>query len=60
MISWGFDEKVITEKEVKLLGSYINYYRFRLYKFPFLKHRGEKVYRHFHVESTLGKLTYQS
>lgn len=60
MINWGFEEQVITEQEVKLLGSYVNYYRLRLYKLPYLKHRGEKVYRHFHVESTLGKLTYQS
>lgn len=60
MINWGFEEQVITEQEVKLLSSYVNYYRLRLYKLPYLKHRGEKVYRHFHVESTLGKLTYQS
>ncbi|MFT3846463.1 MAG: glycosyltransferase family A protein [Lacibacter sp.] len=59
-VNWGKEEKVISAHEMNLLKNYMMYYRFKLYKIPFLKFMENRVYKELSVENTLGKLKYQS
>lgn len=59
LIDWGASEGVFSDEETSVLETFRKYWRFRLYRIPFVKQRIESRMSMFYMGNTLGKIPYK-